>query len=139
VVVVIPQPSDALLADTRTAWWINNGWDRYTYYGVSQASTHDPGATVCNPGGTVTNCLTVNNLPSPNTSNDKRLVLVLAGRQLSGTTQPSYTVSNYWEGQNASVGVIYDFGASSSTFNDRAAACPFKYRNHAGTDVDLCT
>jgi hypothetical protein len=139
VVIVIPSPQDALLADTRSAWWINNGWDRFTYYGVSQAATHDPGFTVCNPGGTVTNCLTVNNLPSPNTANDKRLVLALTGRQLSGTTQPSYTLSNYWEAQNASLGVVYEFGATSSTFNDRVAACPFKYRNHAGTDVDVCT
>ena len=139
VVVVIPQPKDALLADTRSAWWINNGWDRFTYYGVSQAATSDPGTTVCNPGGTVTNCLTVNNLPTPNTTNDKRLVLVLTGRMRAGTTQPSFTLSNYWEAQNASLGVVYEFGATSSTFNDRVAACPFKYRNHAGTDVDLCT
>ena len=38
----IPVPSDALLADARSAWFVNNGWDRFTYYAVSQAASHDP-------------------------------------------------------------------------------------------------
>ena len=128
--MIVPYATDALLADTRSAWFVNNGWDRFTYYGVSQAATHDPGAAICNPGGTVTNCMTVNNMPSP--TNDKRLVLVLTGRQLAGTTQPSYTLSNYWERQNASVGVIYEIGSADSTFNDRVAACPFTYTPSSG-------
>lgn len=136
VVVIVPYASDALLADVRSAWFINNGWDRFVYYGVSQAATHDPGTTVCNPGGTVTNCMTVNNMPAP--TNDKRLVLVLMGRQLAGTAQPSYTLSNYWERQNASVGVIYEVGAADSTFNDRVAACPFIYTNESGTSIQPC-
>ena len=130
VVVIVPYARDALLADTRSAWFVNNGWDRFTYYGVSQAATHDPGFAVCNPGGTVTDCMTVNNMASP--TNDKRLVLVLRGRQLAGTTQPSYTLSNYWERQNASVGVIYEIGSADSTFNDRVAACPFTYTPSSG-------
>ena len=130
ITVIVPYATDALLADTRSAWFVENGWDRFTYYGVSQAATHDPGFAVCNPGGTVTNCMTVNNMPSP--TNDKRLVLVLMGRPLAGTTQPSYTLSNYWERQNASVGVIYEIGSADSTFNDRAAACPFTYTPSSG-------
>lgn len=128
--VRIPYADDALLADARSAWWIDNGWDRFTYYGVSQAATHDPGTTVCNPGGVTTNCLTVNNMSAP--TNDKRLVLVLMGRALPGTTQPSYTLSNYWERQNASFGVIYEVGAVDATFNDRVAACPFTYTPTSG-------
>lgn len=134
--VRIPYPDDALLADSRSAWYLNNGWDRFTYYGVSQAATHDPGFTVCNPGGTITNCLTVNNMDAP--TNDKRLVLVLMGRPLAGTTQPSYTLSSYWERQNASFGVIYEVGAADATFNDRVAACPFTYTNQTGTPIQPC-
>jgi hypothetical protein len=130
ITVIVPYATDALLADTRSAWFVSNGWDRFAYYGVSQAATHDPGAAVCNPGGTVTNCMTVNNMPSP--TNDKRLVLVLRGRPLAGTTQPSYTLSNYWERQNASVGVIYEIGSVDSTFNDRLAACPYTYTTTGG-------
>ncbi len=125
----IPHPADALLADVRSAWFINNGWDRFTYYGVSQAATHDPGgATVCS--------LTVNNLAAP--TNDKCLVLVLAGRALAGTTQPSYTLANYWERQNASFGVIYEVGPVDATFNDRVAACPFTYTPASGPPVQPC-
>jgi hypothetical protein len=136
VVVIVPFASDALLADARSAWFVNNGWDRFTYYGVSQAATHDPGTTVCNPGGTLTNCLTVNNMPAP--TNDKRLVLVLTGRQRAGTTQPSYTLSNYWEGQNASVDAVYEVASVDASFNDRVAACPFIYTNESGTPIQPC-
>ena len=136
LVVRIPYADDALLADTRSAWYINNAWDRFTYYGVSRAATHDPGTSVCNPGGTVTNCMTVNAMPAP--TNDKRLVLVLMGRQRAGTTQPSYTLSDYLERQNASVGVIYEVGPTDASFNDRVAACPFQHTPASGPLLTLC-
>jgi len=126
---------DALLADSRSAWYLTNGWDRFTYYGVSQAATHDPGFSVCD-SGTVTGCMTVNGMPAP--ANDKRLVLVLMGRQRAGTTQPSYTLSNYLERQNASVGVIYEAGATDASFNDRVAACPFEHTPASGPVLTLC-
>jgi len=125
VVVRIPHPTDALVTDTRSAWFVNNGWDRHTYYGVSPAATHDPDGSVCNPGGTVTGCMNVFGMPAP--ANDKRLVLVLMGRQLAGTTQPSYNLINYLEDQNASVGVNYDVKTVVAGFNDRVAACPYRY------------
>ena len=136
LVVRIPYADDALLTDSRSAWYVSNGWDRFTYYGVARAATHDPGFSVCNPGGTVTGCMTVNGMPAP--ADDKRLVLVLMGRQRAGTTQPSYTLSNYLERQNASVGVIYEVGASDASFNDRVAACPFIYTNQSGTPIQPC-
>ena len=40
--VRITQPVDALLADSRTDWFLNNDWDRYTYYSISQAVTASP-------------------------------------------------------------------------------------------------
>jgi len=131
--VRIPYADDALLADTRSAWYIQHGWDRHTYYGVSPAATHDPDGSVCNPGGVVTGCMNVFGMPVPR--NDKRLVLVLMGRPLPGTTQPSYTLTNYLEDQNASVGVNYDVKTVTSTFNDRVAACPYKYYDLDGVTV----
>lgn len=148
--VFIPHPTDALLADARSAWWINNGWDRYTYYGVSRAATHDPGFAVCNPGGTVTNCLTVSNMPSP--ANDKRLVLVLTGRRLDGKSWPSppydailnpNPLSHYWERDNADGDVVYETGIqapkdATNPFNDWVAACPFRQTNAGGSNVAIC-
>jgi hypothetical protein len=136
VSIRIPYATDALLADSRSAWFVNNQWDRHTYYGVARAATHDPGADVCNPGGTTTNCLTALGGPAP--QNDKRLVLALMGRQRAGTTVPSYDVANYLEYQNASVGVIYETRTQGPDFNDWIATCPFKHQNQAGADVVLC-
>jgi hypothetical protein len=137
VVVRIPNPTDALLADSRSAWFVSNGWDRHTYYGVAPAATHDPEGGVCNPGGVVTGCMNVFGMPAP--ANDKRLVLVLMGRAMSTTTppqaRPSYTLTNYLEDQNASVGVNYDVMTVTSAFNDRVAACPYNYYALDGTTV----
>lgn len=134
----IPHPTDALLADARSAWYINNGWDRFTYYGVAQAASSDPSGT-CNPGGIVTGCLTVNGLPASTPANDKRLVLALMGpRALAGQSWPSTDTTDYLEYQNGSVGVIYEVRAVSSDFNDRVAACPFKYQDASGVDVMIC-
>lgn len=141
VSIRVPNPSDALLADSRSAWYVNNGWDRYTYYGVSRAATFDPGFSICNPGGDVSGCLTVNGMPAPN--NDKRLVLVLMGRALPGQTWGTTNPADYLEGNtipgNATVGDrSYTDAVVSSTFNDRVAACPFKYQDGGGSTVTIC-
>ena len=137
--ITIPHPTDALVADARSAWYINNGWDRFTYYGLAQAASHDPAGT-CNPGGTVTGCLTANGLPASTPANDKRLVLVLMGpRPVAGLTWPSTTVSDYLEYENGiTANAIYEARAQGADFNDRLAVCPFKYQDQAGADVVLC-
>jgi hypothetical protein len=137
----IPVPADALLADARSAWFVNNGWDRFTYYAVSQAASHDPTGAVCTPGGTLTNCLTANGLPASTPANDKRLVLVLIGpRALTGQTQPSTTEADYLEYQNGNVGTTtYETRTQGADFNDRLAVCPFKYQDQSGADVLVCS
>ncbi|HEY8068828.1 MAG TPA: hypothetical protein VIF38_08035 [Burkholderiales bacterium] len=121
----ITQPVDALLADSRTDWFLSNSWDRYTYYSVSQTVTANPSGICSAP--VYTNCLTVNGIGSTN-SNDKRIVLVYMGRQLSTQTWPSASVTNYMEGINAATGTgIYASSIVTSAFNDRVGACPFSY------------
>jgi hypothetical protein len=44
-------------------------------------------------------CLTVKDMAG--TTNNKKAILVLAGRSLDGSSRPSATVSNYLEGENA--------------------------------------
>lgn len=132
----ITHPVDALLADTRTAWWLNNNWDRYTYYAVSRASTANPFGSVCSTAGDA-GCMTVTGMTSP--TNDKRIVLALMGRKLSTQIWPSTNESNYLEGGNASTGDrVFDAGAVTSTFNDRIAACPFQFTPATGSVVTIC-
>jgi hypothetical protein len=135
----VPHPKDALLADARSAWYVNNGWDRYSYYAVSRAATSDPGASVCAPGGTLTNCLSVSGLPSSTPANDKRVVLLLMSRALAGQTQPSTALADYLESTNADVArTAYTSATVTSVFNDRVAACPFQYLDASGANVVIC-
>ena len=127
-------------SDPRITWFRNNGWHRYTWYAVSPdatASNANPWEACDFAGGP--GCLIVNYLPaSTGVTNDKQLVLVLSGAPLGTQTTPSADLTQYFEAQNASLGVIYEIGISSSTFNDRVATCPFKYVDHSGANVTIC-
>jgi hypothetical protein len=145
--VRIPFATDALAADARSAWYVTNSWDRFTYYGISQAASHDAAGTQCTPGGNLTNCLTVSGLPASTPPGDKRLVLVLMGRALPGKTWGA-NLDDYLDpidplapvpADNSTAGDNqYTASTVTATFNDRIAVCPFKLQNHAGTDVTLC-
>ncbi len=140
VTVNIPHLQDAqIYSDPRLTWFWSNQWQRYTWYAISPGAAASPSfANRCNSAGDP-GCLTVNGLPtSTGSTNDKRLVLVLSARPLPGSTQPSSNVADYFEGQNASIGVIYETASVDADFNDRVAACPFKYQNHLGADVVIC-
>jgi hypothetical protein len=137
VEVSIPNPSDFLLADARTAWFITNAWDRFTYYAVSRSATANPMASVCSTAGDP-GCLTVNGMPAP--ANDKRLVLAIMGRALlPAQTRPSAAESDYLEQQNASTAdAVFDHLAVGSTFNDRLAVCPLRYLDQGGASITIC-
>lgn len=141
VSVEIPHLQNAQIhADPRITWYWNNLWHRYTYYGVSPDATASNSNSwdACDAAGDP-GCLTVNGLPpASGSTNDKRLVLVLSGKPLAGQNPHSDDLNDYFENQNASVGVIYEMGAAGTAFNDKVASCPFKYQNHAGTDVVIC-
>lgn len=126
----------AILTDSRFTWFWNNQWHRYTYYAIAPGAAA-PATSACTPG---TNCLTASGLPSSTgNTNDKRLVLVLSGRPLSGKTQPSNDRLDYFESDNATAGdESFASGTVSTAFNDRVAACPFKYVPASGSPLILC-
>ena len=107
VVITIPRPTsyDTITnsdwnASPDTAWFIANQWFRQTYYAVSPGYLPTQGNT-CTP-----QCLQVNNLrPAYTTSNNKRAILVLAGRSLTSVVvRPGATPSlnDYFENANLS-------------------------------------
>jgi hypothetical protein len=108
-------------SDATAGWFISNEWYRQTYYAVSPGYTPGSSAT-CNPLPASPSCLTVNNLPpSYAQADDKRAILVLAGRALNGASRPSANLGDYLEGENATPGDFkfeHRSGAPTST-NDR--------------------
>jgi hypothetical protein len=129
VFITIPLPTPAYLpivsGDSTTVnptgwWFIANQWYRQTYYAVSAGyvSGGDP-STCTSP--TKTSCLTVKYVPAP--TDDKRVVIVLAGQQLNGTSRPSSgNVADYFENANLTA-------ANGSV--------PFIYENHAGAPTTI--
>jgi type II secretory pathway pseudopilin PulG len=133
VEVRVPHPLDAaVLSDPQLQWFLNNNWNRYTYYAVAQGVT--AGATPPCAGIT---CLTANGLSDTGNPNDKRFVLVLMGRALATQSQPSNDPAQYIESHSFGTAV---FSASivTTTFNDRIAACPFQYTPQSGIPIPLC-
>lgn len=84
-----------LLSSTNaeTGWFLTNEWHKLTYYAVSDRFTAS-GALSC----TAPNCLKINNLGTPN--DDKRAVLILAGRAIGTQSRSSGTLANYLEFEN---------------------------------------
>jgi len=132
--ITLPAPSYhpiSDLADTTSGWFIANQWYRQTYYAISTGFAPG-GVGSCNavpapPTAPITpSCLMVNNLPpSYATSNDKRAILVFAGRALNGTPRPSGIFANYLENANLSAAqnitpYVYEHRAGVPTsINDR--------------------
>lgn len=139
VEVRIPHLQDAtVLSDSRYTWFWSNNWHRYTYYAIApgaRAGAASPCAGAGDP-----DCLTVTGLPaSTGNTDDKRLVLVLSGRALPGRTQPSGSRNDYYESDNQTNGDESFLSATTSTpFNDRVAACPFKHTDHSGNPIVIC-
>jgi len=132
----ITNATDGLSTDSRVQWYLNNGWDRYSYYAAAQAMTANPGAFICTAANK-TGCLTVAGWSTSN--NDKRFLVVLTGRQLSSQTWPSSTLANYLEGGNLTTGDrTFDATSVSTTFNDRVSACPFTATPAVGSALVLC-
>ena len=112
-------------SDATSGWFIKNEWYRQTYYAVSSGYLPGGGSS-CSAGST---CLTVDNLPSTyTTANDKRAIMIFAGRVLTGS-RPSSNLAYYLEGTNLSTAqssplpsplVFSHQNGSVATFNDRA-------------------
>jgi len=95
---------------TPPAWFTENNWHLLTYYTVAAA---------CSP--TTPNCsgiglLTVNNTPAP--ENDKRALLIVAGRAL-GQARPCASEADCMESENNIPDDIYVRNTVTSSFNDK--------------------
>jgi len=101
-------------SDVDHGWFTTNEWHKLTYYAISSGFAAS-GSRSCS--GAV--CLTVSNLStSPN--NNKRALLILAGRPIAAQTRPSATLSNYLESENVSpIDVTFVTQKNSLQFNDR--------------------
>ena len=77
-------------------WFNRNEWYKQTYYAVSPGYAPG-GAGSCNPSSSPY-CLTVDNTTAP--TNNKRAIVILAGRSLSGASRPNSTPGDYLEGKN---------------------------------------
>jgi len=163
----IPHLQDAaVLSASNIAWFRGNQWERFTYYAVAPSATASPTA-VCNAAGDA-GCLEARGLPTSTGSYwNKRLVLVLAGRPLSGQSRlctdtldangaagpngipDCQELVNYFEEENRSPGnriyradlrVPTPIGATApfAPFNDHLAACPFQHTPTSGGPVTLC-
>jgi len=119
--ITIPFPAMSALTsstDPIARWFIVNQWYKQTYYAVSPGYVVGGGNT-CGPSP-LPACLTVNNLSG--TTDNKRVLLILAGRSINGTARPDATgtLANYLENQNNSVmDRIFETNRQSATFNDR--------------------
>jgi type II secretory pathway pseudopilin PulG len=94
-------------SDPTYGWFAANEWYRQTYYAVSpgfllgNGNSCTPLPSPPLPPTPPYLCLRVNNLRSSYaTANDKRAILVLAGRALNGTTRPTATPGDYFENAN---------------------------------------
>jgi hypothetical protein len=116
---------------TQGSWWMN--WKEQVFYGVAEAyapavtgiSILPPNVFIPTSGG-CGNCLLVN---PPSAAVNKRVVVVVAGKQLSGVNggQPRTSTgnkqdpANYLEGENGNntaTSYIYEYSPTSTSFND---------------------
>ena len=134
VYITVPVPGYMSItnsADPTVGWFITNQWYRQTFFAVSQSFVPGGGGT-CNPvpapptAPITPSCLMVKNLPSSYaTSNDKRAILVFAGRELNGLTPRPANLANYLEGANLTAAngttpFVYEHRAGvPTTINDR--------------------
>ena len=106
-----------------SGWWFSNNWKEIIFYGIAAAYAPDaPGPLGC---GSPLTCLTVN---PPSSLADKQFVVFAAGTRLNiGAGQPRSTnaqkadITNYLEGQNASIDDVFETRPVSGSFNDQAS------------------
>lgn len=93
-------------------WFTRNGWNGLVLAAV--ANGFEPGGSgSCSS----TTCITVLNAVSP-PDDDKQVVLVMAGPQLSGQNRPSASLGDYFEGNNDNGDDILERQTATGTFND---------------------
>ena len=96
------------------SWWSN--WKEMVFYGLADA--YKP----VNPPSTPTTCPTCLTVSPPSATADKKFVVIVAGKKLTGQTRSSNadkgTLNNYLEAPNSGGATPFAQGASSASFND---------------------
>lgn len=97
--------------DGFAGWFNRNQWYKQTYYAVSPGYAPG-GAGSCNPAASPY-CLSVDNAAAP--TNNKRAIIILAGRSLSGASRPNGNPLDYLEAKNKDTGDYAFEHASGNT------------------------
>ncbi len=101
-------------SDSEYGWFTKNEWHKLTYYAIAPGFAAS-GARSC----TAPSCLTITNLSTTPTDN-KRAILILAGRPIAVQTRSSGTLSDYLESENLSpIDSTFVTLKPSREFNDR--------------------
>lgn len=127
VTVQIPTPQFVTFTqdtDPTVGWFVKNHWQRLTYYAVSPSYVLG-GSGTCSPPPATEPCIQVQNAPAP--TDNKRVVLVLAGRNLAAGAR-TWTIPNYFESANSTGTPLFSAAPDyvfeqrklrSTQFNDR--------------------
>jgi len=83
--------------DPTTGWFVRNDWFRLLYYATSRDYTAEKVPTPSCGGKT---CLRLTWGPDTTQLNDKRALLILAGRSLANVTRPNDQITDYVEFAN---------------------------------------
>jgi len=133
-------PEPGTWTEPSVQWFMQNNWDRYTYYAISPGARAVPGLACSAPGAS--GCITVNGLPSGSgNADDKRLVLALMGRPMGSQTAAALEAASHALPVPAGyTGVPAPFTVSRSltTSNDRLAMCPYRYTAQSGSTLIPC-
>jgi hypothetical protein len=98
--------------DTANSWWINNQWKNLVFYQISEAiRSATPGRLLVNQSG------------------NYRVVVINAGRALSGQSRGTRTAFNYFEGTiNADASRDGDASTPALTFSNQTPSATFNDR-----------
>jgi len=104
-----------------TAWFWRNEWYRLLYYATAATHTAAQATPSCTTG---MDCLAVANLTP---SNNKRALLILAGRSNTDAARPNGTLADFLEFDNANLDTVFEKqpvsrganAAAKKPFNDR--------------------
>lgn len=98
-------------SNTPGTWW--NSWREMVFYGLADAYKPSSSTTTC------PTCLTVS---PPSAIADKKFVVIVAGKMLTGQTRTNAsdksTLSNYLEAPNSGGATSFSQGGFTTTFND---------------------
>ena len=110
-----------------TSWFFDNEWYRNTLYAVVRQRLPNGAGTLCAlapappTAPALNDCLTVLNIPVP--TNNKEVVLVLAGRSENGVTRPTAVLADYFELENDEVAGptlrVFERRPRSNVINDK--------------------